>query len=97
MDLAPVVRLANGKAPWARAGTPLYMAPRFWPAAPPRCKRHHALGVLLYRLLTRGYPVDAKDAHEHGGALRLAAMCHSVPFDRIYRRLSSRLSTARAP
>jgi hypothetical protein len=57
----------------AGAGTPLYLAPEMFEDAPASAQTDiYALGVLLYFLVTAGYPVPArsidelKQAHAHG-------------------------------
>jgi TolB-like protein/Tfp pilus assembly protein PilF len=56
------------------AGTPLYMAPELLSANEPSVESDiYSLGVLLYHLLTRSYPVRANSLHD----LRLAHSHHT--------------------
>ena len=55
------------------SGTPLYMAPEVLGGANPTVRSDlYSLGVLLYRLVTRGYPIEASTHEEllRGGASR---------------------------
>jgi serine/threonine-protein kinase len=66
--------------PMARVcGTPLYMAPELFRGEPSTVRSDiYSIGVLMYRLVTGGYPVEAgnfrdiRAAHESGAVARLA-------------------------
>jgi serine/threonine-protein kinase len=71
MDFGTGTGVADPTAPLA--GTPLYLAPElFAGGAPSIASDIYSLGVLLYHLLTRSYPVRAQDesglrlAHQRG-------------------------------
>jgi serine/threonine-protein kinase len=61
MDVgASVVADAESEAQGPMVGTPLYMAPELFEGAPPGVASDiYALGVLLYRLVTAAFPIDA--------------------------------------
>jgi eukaryotic-like serine/threonine-protein kinase len=62
---------ANGTAPGDLAGTPLYLAPELFERRPAsRASDIYSLGVLLYRMVTGGYPVDGADRSEIAQAHR---------------------------
>jgi serine/threonine-protein kinase len=79
MDFGCGTELATGvRRPEDMAGTPIYLAPELFDgrAATP-ASDIYSLGVLLYRLVTRGYPVDGadraeiEDSHRKGRIRRL--------------------------
>jgi hypothetical protein len=62
MDLGTSMDLGRSDAPVASlAGTPLYMAPELFDGAPPTVASDvYALGVLLYRLVSNTFPMEAQ-------------------------------------
>jgi serine/threonine-protein kinase len=67
-------------------GTPLYMAPEVFRGEPDRVESDlYSLGVLLYRLITNRYPVEAgslaavREAHAQGRTVPLREVAPSVP------------------
>jgi eukaryotic-like serine/threonine-protein kinase len=79
MDFGAGTELATGlREPIDTAGTPLYLAPELFDGRPAtRASDIYSLGVLLYRMVTREYPVDGADrsqierAHRDGRVRRL--------------------------
>ena len=79
MDFGAGTELATGLGkPYDTAGTPLYLAPELFDGRPAtRASDIYSLGVLLYRMVTREYPVDGADrteierAHRAGQVKRL--------------------------
>ena len=63
MDFGAGTELATGlRKPLDTAGTPLYLAPELFDGRPAtRASDIYSLGVLLYRMVTREYPVDGAD------------------------------------
>ena len=63
MDFGAGTELATGlRKPLDMAGTPLYLAPELFDGRPAtRASDIYSLGVLLYRMVTREYPVDGAD------------------------------------
>ncbi len=68
------------------AGTPLYLAPELFAGGKPtEASDVYSIGVLLYRLLTGSYPVQAADlgalrlAHERGERARLELDARTFP------------------
>ena len=71
MDFGTGLQTTEGVAPGLAkiAGTPMYMAPEVLagqPASP--CSDVYSLGVLLYHLVTRKYPVEGRTMDELRGA-----------------------------
>lgn len=66
MDFGAGTELATGaKRPEDMAGTPLYLAPELFDGRPAtKASDIYSLGVLLYRLVTRAYPVNGADRYE---------------------------------
>lgn len=68
------------------AGTPLYIAPEVFRGEPRSALSDiYSLGVLLFHLVTKGYPVDGRtraeieEAHDRGGHTRLRDMRPDAP------------------
>ena len=63
MDFGAGTELATGlRRPLDTAGTPLYLAPELFDGRPAtRASDIYSLGVLLYRMVTREYPVEGAD------------------------------------
>jgi eukaryotic-like serine/threonine-protein kinase len=68
------------------AGTPLYLAPELFDGtAATRASDIYSLGVLLYRMVTRSYPVEGADrteierAHREGRVMRLRDVRPDLP------------------
>jgi serine/threonine-protein kinase len=73
MDFGAGTELAEGASPADVAGTPLYLAPEVLAGGSATVRSDvYSLGVLLYRLATKSYPVkgrsmqDVRDAHARG-------------------------------
>ena len=66
MDFGAGTELATGlRKPHDTAGTPLYLAPELFDGQPAtRASDIYSLGVLLYRMVTREYPVEGADRSE---------------------------------
>ena len=79
MDFGAGTELATGLGrSYDTAGTPLYLAPELFDGRPAtRASDIYSLGVLLYRMVTREFPVDGADrteierAHRAGQVKRL--------------------------
>jgi len=79
MDFGAGTELATGVLPpHDMAGTPSYLAPELFDGTPAtRASDIYSLGVLLYRMVTREYPVEGADrsqierAHREGRVKRL--------------------------
>jgi hypothetical protein len=83
-----VVPAAPGRTPGTRvvSGTPLYMAPEvITGGAATQASDVYSLGVLLYHLVTRDYPVsgatfaDVRDGHARGERIPLAVARPDLP------------------
>jgi eukaryotic-like serine/threonine-protein kinase len=87
MDFGAGTELATGlRHPFDTAGTPLYLAPELFDGRPAtRASDIYSLGVLLYRMVTREYPVDGADrsqierAHREGRVKRLRDVRPDLP------------------
>jgi hypothetical protein len=87
MDFGAGTELATGlRQPIDTAGTPLYLAPELFDGSPAtRASDIYSLGVLLYRMVTREYPVDGADrsqierAHREGRVKRLRDVRPDLP------------------
>ena len=87
MDFGAGTELATGlRRPLDTAGTPLYLAPELFDGRPAtRASDIYSLGVLLYRMVTREYPVDGADrsqierAHREGQVTRLRDVRPDLP------------------
>ena len=87
MDFGAGTELATGlRKPLDTAGTPLYLAPELFDGRPAtRASDIYSLGVLLYRMVTREYPVDGADrsqierAHREGRVKRLRDVRPDLP------------------
>ena len=87
MDFGAGTELATGlRQPLDTAGTPLYLAPELFDGRPAtRASDIYSLGVLLYRMVTREYPVDGADrsqialAHREGRVRRLRDVRPDLP------------------
>lgn len=80
MDLGEGLRTRPSSQPWTAgvAGTPLYLAPELFVGQTASAASDvYSLGVLLYHLVTGGYPVDGENrleierAHQRGQRARL--------------------------
>ena len=89
MDFGAGTELATGlRKPLDMAGTPLYLAPELFDGQPAtRASDIYSLGVLLYRMVTREYPVEGADrsqierAHRDGRVKRLRDARPDLPSD----------------
>jgi serine/threonine-protein kinase len=87
MDFGAGTELTTGlRQPIDTAGTPLYLAPELFDGSPAtRASDIYSLGVLLYRMVTREYPVDGADrsqierAHREGRVKRLRDVRPDLP------------------
>ena len=87
MDFGAGTELATGlRKPLDMAGTPLYLAPELFDGQPAtRASDIYSLGVLLYRMVTREYPVEGADrsqierAHRDGRVKRLRDVRPDLP------------------
>jgi hypothetical protein len=87
MDLSATTDLAPDETRVASlAGTPLYMAPELFAGTPPGVASDiYAIGVLLYRLLTGAFPMEARTlgdvrmAHREGDLRPLLAARPGLP------------------
>jgi serine/threonine protein kinase len=88
----------------ALAGTPLYMAPElFEGGAPSAASDIYAIGVLMYRLVTASFPIEARTlddvrrAHDTSRSKRLRDIRPDVPSDfvRIVEQCLAREQTSR--
>ncbi len=87
MDFGAGTELTTGlRLPLDTAGTPLYLAPELFDGRPAtRASDIYSLGVLLYRMVTREYPVDGADrsqialAHREGRVKRLRDVRPDLP------------------
>ena len=87
MDFGAGTELATGlRRPLDMAGTPLYLAPELFDGGPAtRASDIYSLGVLLYRMVTREYPVEGADrsqierAHREGRVRRLRDVRPDLP------------------
>ncbi len=87
MDFGAGTELATGlRKPLDMAGTPLYLAPELFDGRPAtRASDIYSLAVLLYRMVTREYPVDGADrsqigrAHREGRVKRLRDVRPDLP------------------
>ena len=87
MDFGAGTELATGlRKPHDTAGTPLYLAPELFDGQPAtRASDIYSLGVLLYRMVTREYPVEGADrseierAHREGRVKRLRDVRPDLP------------------
>jgi hypothetical protein len=76
MDFGTGRERAEGRSRGDMAGSPLYMAPELFAGAPATVQSDlYSVGVLLYRLVTRSFPIAAtsldeiKASHERGAAV----------------------------
>ena len=87
MDFGAGTELATGlRQSLDMAGTPLYLAPELFDGRPAtRASDIYSLGVLLYRMVTRAYPVEGADrsqierAHRDGRGKRLRDVRPDLP------------------
>ena len=87
MDFGAGTELSTGlQRPHDTAGTPVYLAPELFDGRPAtRASDVYSLGVLLYRMVTDGFPVDGKDrsqierAHREGRVKRLRDVRPDLP------------------
>ena len=87
MDFGAGTELSTGlQRPYDTAGTPVYLAPELFDGRPAtRASDVYSLGVLLYRMVTDGFPVDGKDrsqierAHREGRVKRLRDVRPDLP------------------
>jgi tRNA A-37 threonylcarbamoyl transferase component Bud32 len=87
MDFGAGTELDTGaRSSLDMAGTPLYLAPELFDGTPAtRASDVYSLGVLLYRMVTRSYPVEGADrteierAHREGRVMRLRDVRPDLP------------------
>ena len=87
MDFGAGTELSTGlQRPHDTAGTPVYLAPELFDGRPAtRASDVYSLGVLLYRMVTDGFPVDGEDrsqierAHREGRVKRLRDVRPDLP------------------
>ncbi len=87
MDFGAGTELSTGlQRPYDTAGTPVYLAPELFDGRPAtRASDVYSLGVLLYRMVTDGFPVDGEDrsqierAHREGRVKRLRDVRPDLP------------------
>ena len=98
MDFGAGTELATGlRRPLDMAGTPLYLAPELFDGRPAtRASDIYSLGVLLYRMVTREYPVEAPIVRRSNARIARGESSGCATCGRISRAGSSRPSSARS-
>jgi serine/threonine-protein kinase len=86
MDFGASELLGSANVEWRRQGTPLYLAPELFDGDSGSVASDvYAVGILLYYLVTGGYPVqaatldDLRAAHHRGDRRRLAVVRPDLP------------------
>ncbi len=99
MDFGAGTELATGlRKPLDMAGTPLYLAPELFDGQPAtRASDIYSLGVLLYRMVTREYPVEGAISRRSNARIATDESSGCATPGRISRATSSARSSARCP